>query len=556
MCLGLIVVTFVAFRPSLKADFVRWDDEVNISGNPHLRQLNAEHLRWMVTDVGYMRRYVPLTWLSWAISYQLGDGEPGAFHAGNLLLHLVNVLLVYWIVCRLIARGSGESPEIPICAGLAALFWAIHPLRVEVVAWASSRGHVQGAFFGLLSLVAYLKAIGDESRPASASPWFWGAVAAYGASLLSYPIGIGLVVVFPVLDVFWRSSRRTLLEKLPFVILAAMVLAITVWARKHAGGIWSPPPTLAEFGLADRIMQAFYIWACYLWKPWLQTNFAPVYTTLVDFKPFAPLFIGSALLVIGLSVLAWRGRQRYSGLMALWVCHLALLIPVLGLSEHPHFASDRYAYLPGICWSVLIALVLLRTPRRITLLLLLVVAGLSGWRTYRQTQVWNNSVTLFTHLIKSLGNDPYRANIYVRLGTVYARSGAVETALENYSKALAVTPNCFPAYKQRGLLRLRTGEVTEAIADLRQARALRPEAEVSHGLAIACIKAGRFEPVRHLFDEALQLDPTDATTYDDYALFLSQQGQTADALRYVRQALQRNPNDERAKALLGKLTGH
>ncbi|MEI6085845.1 MAG: tetratricopeptide repeat protein [Verrucomicrobiota bacterium] len=558
--LALLVITGCVFWPSLSADFVRWDDEVNIYGNSHIQKLDRENLRWMLTDFGYMRRYVPLTWLSWAISYQLGNGEPVAFHAGNLLLHLVNVLLVYWILRRLLlrwqrGRATRESPAVWVCAGLATLFWAIHPLRVEVVAWASSRGHVQGTFFALVAVASYLKAIADESRSPLTCPWFWGAVAAYGAALLSYPIGIGLVAVFPVIDCFWRSSRRSLIEKLPFVILAAAVLAITVWARTTAGGIWSPPPTLAAFGVADRVMQAFYIAACYVWKPWLQTSFSPVYTTLVDFNPFAPLFLVSALVVIGFTILAVWGRRRWPALTALWVCHLVLLVPVLGLTEHPHYASDRYAYLQGICWSVLIALGLLWTRRQLTLGLLLVISGLAGWRTYRQTQVWDNTVTLFTHVIKTLGPDPYRANIYVRLGSYYWTRD-VPQALENYATALAIEPNCFPAFKQRGLLRLRTDDTGAAIADLQQARAIRPDAEVSHGLAIACVKAGRFANGRHFFDEALQLDPTDASTYYDYALFLSQQGSSVEALGYVRQALQRNPRDERAKALLGKLTAH
>jgi protein O-mannosyl-transferase len=566
MCLALLVVTFLAFRLSLTADFVMWDDEANIYRNRHIQALDGPRLRWMWTDAAYMRRYVPLTWMSWAVSYQIGQGAPEPFHAGNLLLHLINVMMVYWIVRWLMTRWAREDrSSVWLCCGLATLFWAIHPLRVEVVTWASSRGHVQCAFFGLLSLVAYLRTVGDGARLAFRNPWFWGSLVAYGAALLSYPIGIGFIVVYPVIDWLERTLSRSrrkpgqlLLEKLPFVILTAVVLAVTVWARENAHGIWSPPPSLATFGLTARMMQAFYIWACYVWRPWLQVDFSPVYTTLVDFNPFGGLFVLSTVLVTALTFLAYRVRRKFPALTALWICHLVLLIPTLGLTEHPHYPSDRYAYAQGICWSVLLAIGLMSARNKIQkgLTLTLVLAGLGYfvWRTHRQTQVWGDSVSLFNHMIKSLGHDPYRANLYVRLGSYYAKGGDVPVALENYSAALAILPKCFPAFKQRGLLRLRTDSVADAIADLQQARTLRSDAEVSHGLGIACVRIGRFDTARRFFDEAIQLDPTDASTYHDYALFLGQQSNAQEALGYVRKTLRRDPDDERAKALLGKLT--
>ena len=124
---------------------------------------------------------------------------------------------------------------------------------------------------------------------------------------------------------------------------------------RHAEEIWAPWPTLEQFPLDARAAQAGYIWAYFAWKPLVPLHLAPVYTTLVSFRPSDALFVASVLGVGLVTVWLFFLRRRMPGLFALWLFHLVLLVPVLGLTEHPHYANDRYGHLPALLWSIALA---------------------------------------------------------------------------------------------------------------------------------------------------------------------------------------------------------
>jgi tetratricopeptide (TPR) repeat protein len=497
----IALLTFITFWPSLGNGFVDWDDTVEVVANPHIESLSPQSLKWMFTNFEWVRRYQPLDWVSWAINYQIHGRAPFGYHLGNVLQHIAGALLLYYFILRLLRIWAADprrrTTPVPagvleICAALGALWWAIHPLRAEPVAWVTGRIYTQCAMFLFAFFLAYLYAQDESLTRKRRRILYWLSLVFWVCALLSYSIVVGAAVALLLLDFyplnrfpeipakssgkgrkkndktpddsargtlstllarFWNSqARRVYLEKIPFVLAALAIGIITIIARINASGVWDPPPTLAQFGVFPRIMQAFYTWAYFLWIPFQPFNLSPVYTRLVNFNPTDNVFFISVFIVAGLTFVTWILRKHYPALIVLWGYHLIMLVPLLGLSERPHYTSDRYNHMAGITVPILLggllAWTFLKAGRSrffaasaAALLFILPFAMLC----YQQTTVWKDSETLFKHMLVELGNDNYRRDIYPRLVRHYADSGRIADATAAATEYLKVDPHFPPA---------------------------------------------------------------------------------------------------------------
>lgn len=604
-------VVLAVFYEARLGELLAWDDDINIVGNTHLHGLTAENLRWMFTDVSYMRRYVPLAWLGWAIDYECFGLTARSCHVGTLLLHAVNAVLLFGllrkIVCRAgVAKAKASEGWIAAVTTGGTLLWALHPLRVEVVAWASGRMYAQALGFALLATWAYLGSVEAERGSRRRVVLLGLSAALYAASLLSYPIALGYLAVLVALDAvilrrfqggpgFWRNRENwfVLREKLPFAFVAALVLGVTLVARFNTRAFWAPAATLEEFGVFSRMMQALYVWAYYLWKPLLPSGLAPVYTTLVEFSPTELIFgVSAAIVVIGTG-LAWWFRRKAPGLLALWLCHLVLLVPMLGLTEHPHYASDRYSYLQGALWIAGLVVLLARTPglgaRRAMLAgvagLVLVCAALSRG----QIRIWRNSETLFRFLYEHVGDNFYRADIAVRLGHVllaqnrlteavpfYEESlrrapggswsglawwslariaeaqGRKPDALNFYARAIQAAPTHVDAHYGYGRLLLELGDRPQAIKILRETTALDPHRGPAWtALGAAYFHSGDAPAAIEAFAAAVREAPSSLDARTNLVAALQVAGRGAEAVAQAREAVRVAPTAIGAWVTLG-----
>src|SRR5712691_11745291 len=239
----IALVTFTAFLPTLQNEFVGWDDATNFLDNPHYRGLAWTHLRWMWTTT-HMGPYIPLTWMTLGLDYLLWSMNPVGYHLTSLLLHAANAVVFFFLVRRLLTLALPSPAErghaLAISAGLAALVFAIHPLRVESVAWATERRDVLSGLLYLVTILVYLRAC---ERGARGRGWYWLAVAVFGCALLSKSMVVNLPVVLVILDVYplrrlggtigWWSlaDGPVYTEKIPFVLLAAAASAIALLAQ-------------------------------------------------------------------------------------------------------------------------------------------------------------------------------------------------------------------------------------------------------------------------------------------------------------------------------------
>lgn len=482
------VVTFVAFLPALGNGFVAWDDDRNFLDNPHYRGLGPAQLAWMVSHLD--AHYVPLTWLTLGLDHVLWGMNPAGYHLTSVLLHAANAVLVYAVARRLIAAAlpGTAGGALALGSAVAALLFAVHPLRDESVAWATERRDVLCGLFYLLTVLAYLRYCASASRR-----WYRLSLAFLAAALLSKAMAVTLPVVLLLLDAY-PLRRRAWREKLPFFALSLAAGAVALVAQRAAGAT----STVTFLGPLERVAIACYSLAFYLWKTLVPRHLSPIYELPARVDAFASSYVASTLAVLALSVLAIALRRRWPAFTVVWAGYVVTVLPVSGLVQvGPQIAADRYTYLALLGGAVLAGGALARAGLALgaqraagpllgagasVLVVVLVVL------TLNQTQVWRNSETLWTHAL-SVGPSGIA---HAKLGVVRDEQGRPEEAIAHYRQALRIHPDMPDAYNDWGIALARQGRWLEAIEQYENALKLAPgSVEVHANLAQALERVGR-----------------------------------------------------------------
>ena len=525
-CLAAFALPFCVYAPSIYYGFVpMWDDGFLIK-NEMIRGLDVEHIMRMfsVARNESSLRYQPLNYLLWAVNYRLSAFAPLSYHLSNVLLHAANAGLLCRLLAAILDRAGGprvEPRHAAVAAAAGALFWSLHPLRVEAVAWAVARGHALAFFFLLLSALAYLRA-------ASSKPWYAASIAAFAAACLSYPSALGGALIPLLLDIVplrrlpldprrWlreEKTRRALLEKVPFALIGAALVAAALLTRSSGQGPWEKPADLREFGVLARALQAFYCWSSYLWKTCWPVNLSPFYTALLNLPPRSWFLYVNAAGLISVSALLWLRREKQPGVLMLWAGYLMLMIPFLGLTEGNFVACDRYSYIPAACWSIAIASRLRESKNGLQLRFALSAVGalvlVFVLLTAVQESIWKDEVSLYTAMTENLKGDPYEAHVAWRLGQAYLLRGDAARGVAGLDRTLAVLPDHGLARGLRGQYRLRAGLLDGAEEDLTIAIRQYPRAELFVDLARVKLQNGDASQARTLCERALQAAPGNA----------------------------------------------
>ncbi|HUK39613.1 MAG TPA: hypothetical protein VLX11_01165, partial [Candidatus Acidoferrales bacterium] len=312
-------ITCVAFLPVLWNQFVEWDDYENLVDNARYRGLGWDQLRWMFTTF-HMGPYQPLSWMTYGLDYLIWGMNATGYHLTNLLFHAANGVFFYFVARRLIALallspGNEKSWQLDVSGMFAALIFAIHPLRVESVAWATERRDVVSGFFFVATIYCYLRG----SEPGASRRWLGGALVAYVLSLLGKATAMTLPVVLLILDIYplrrltgdlrgWRApaERGVLLEKIPFAIPAVGFAVIAFIGQQQTSAVKS----IENYGIDSRLGQAFYGASFYLWKTLAPVRLSPLYEILPAFTPWSFLIIAGAASSILITVALFFMRKR------------------------------------------------------------------------------------------------------------------------------------------------------------------------------------------------------------------------------------------------------
>ncbi|MBU8870143.1 MAG: tetratricopeptide repeat protein [Gemmatimonadales bacterium] len=545
----LILATLFVFLQVRSFDFINYDDQDYIVNNPMVSQgLSSEGITWAFT-AEKSATWQPLTWISLMSDVRDGQIVPGTFHVTNLVLHLFNVLLLYALLF-VMTRAPWPS-------ALAAALFAIHPLHVESVAWVTERKDVLSTFWGLLSLLAYVRFARTRARL-----FQFLAALSMALGLMAKPMLVTWPLVMLLLD-WWplqriaklplltyppRSLTTLIVEKIPF-------FALTFVSSWIAFRVQSGAAAVADFdslSLVDRLSNALVAYVRYLGKTFWPRDFSIIYPhpNMSGGTPWATWQVGGAillLLTITALVVVFR-RHRFAAMGWLWF--LGTLVPVIGLVQiGTHAMADRFTYVPLIGLFIIVAWSLKMLHEAIrkrndgpdwlvpAMAVILVLAVLLPGRSL--TAKWRDSATLYEY---SLESGPGSPKLHYNLGLAYSGSGRREEAAIQYRHAIRLQPQHSRAWNNLGRTLGLLGRFDESEKVFQEALRLQPELVLARiNYAVMLEKAGRADDAITQRMEALKQDPSNPINCNHIGVLLGQQGKFTEAITHFKRALQLKP---------------
>jgi tetratricopeptide (TPR) repeat protein len=554
----LALLPLATFGPRLGKEFIFYDDDAYLTVNETVRHgLTWAGLRWAFTT-GHAANWHPLTWLSHMADVSLFGMNPIAHHATNLLWHVVNTLLLFFVL-RGLTGSSWRS------AWVAALF-AIHPAHVESVAWAAERKDLLSTAFGLATIWAYGRWVRERGVLR-----YLVLLLLFAAGLMSKPMLVSLPVVLLLLD-FWPLGRWKLeekprmfsgaaragpaglvLEKAPLFLLAAASSVVTFLVQRAGGAVRS----LQSFPLSERIGNALVAYTGYLRIFVWPTNLAIFYphpgTALAAWK-----VTGAALLLAGLSAGALVLRRKAPFVIVGWLWFLVMLFPVIGVVQVGYQAmADRYTYFSfvGLFIAVAWGSAALASRWRYAGMALrasaITVLAAATLAAAAQARYWKNSETLFLHAIAVTKDNSLAQN---NLGHYYNETRRPADALPHVSEAVRIAPEKAENHTNRGVSLFGLGRVEEASAEFSEALRLQPDEAVMpyalNNLARARFVQGEIQDAIGFYEAAVARAPEAAELRRRLAVALLLEGKLESALRQLQQESILAPEDAECRRLL------
>ena len=544
ICLCLALAVWLVFGQTLGYEFVNYDDAAYVYGNAQVSQgLSWRGIEWAFT-YGEIGHWHPLTWLSHMLDCQLYGLNPAGHHLTNVLLHTAAAILLF-LGLRQMTGALWRS------AFVAAVF-AIHPLRVESVAWVAERKDVLSAFFFMLTLWAYVRYV---RRPPS--------MIRYGAVVLCFALGLlskDMLVTMPfvllLLD-YWPLGRfssftpqvllRRAAEKIPLLVLAIGSCVATALVPEKLTADKLP------FGL--RMENAVVSYVIYLWQMIHPSGLACHYPNPVNYLPFWQV-AGALGLLLAISGAVWAFHKQYPWLIVGWLWYLGMMIPVIGIVQISNYAhADRYTYLPQIGLYLIIAWAAtgVATGRRYGRWLLgslasaVIVALILCART--QVSYWKNSTTLWERALAVSGDTDVAHN---DLGMALVQKEQWSQAIAQFQQALKANPDYASAHDNLGVALAQEGQLDEAMAQFQQALKINRDDDLAHNnLGMALVQKGQLDEAIAQYQLALKINPDFDMAHLDLGIALAKKGRLDEAIARFQQALEINPNYDLAYFNLG-----
>jgi len=601
---ALLALVGLLYGPPAHHDFVPFDDPNSVLENPPVREgLSWDSVRWAFTE-SHSANWHPLTWLSHVLDCELFGLDAGAHHLVNAALHALNAVLLLAALRRLTGRFWPSAAV--------ALLFAVHPLRVESVAWIAERKDVLSGTFAMLTLLAW-----NAYARRGGTGRYLAVALLFALGLMAKPMLVTLPLVLLLLDLWplrrWprgaaaeegalvgpsparpASPAGLLLEKLPLLILSAASAVVTAAAQEEGGAIRSAD----VLPMASRLVNTPLAYVAYLRKLVWPVDLACFYPhpALVRHEAGETLapsaWLAAALLValtVAVLVAARRSRGRLSYLAVGWLWFAGMLVPVIGLVQvGAQSMADRYAYLPvvglelAVVWAV--ADLVRRRPgaRVAAVVALLAAAGALALRARDQVPTWRDSVTLYRHAV-AVTQDNFMA--HNNLGLLLAQQGDLEGADHHLGESVRIRPQYFRPWINLGNTALARGNHEEAAARYRRALLLRPDDadahnnlgaaleamgelgaaaqhraqalrlrpaffEAAYGLGLLAIRLDDLDRARRNIAHALRLRPELAEGHNNLGMIHRLQGDLAAARRSFEEALRLRPGYETAQANL------
>jgi len=546
VCLFLVMAIIAVYWQVGDHDFINYDDNLYVTINPHVQAgLTLDSITWAFTSTR-ASNWHPLTWISHMLDFQIYGMSPGQHHLTNMLFHILNTLLLFFVFKRM-TKDLWQS-------GFVAALFALHPLHVESVVWLAERKDVLSTFFWILTLWSYVRYVERSDFNRYLPVLFF-----FILGLMAKPMIVTLPFVLLLLD-YWPLKRFRLglsedgqgcrpkpfyfgmvWEKLPLFFLAAGSSVITYMVQKSTGAV----STLAVIPVHVRIANAIVSYVRYIGKMIWPHNLTILY-------PYPKSIIlwqvaGAGMLLAAITVVVFRMVKTKPYVAVGWFWFLGTLVPVIGLVQAGSQAmADRYTYVPLIglfiivAWGVPDILGKWRYKKKILAVSSVIVLSVFMICTWFQVGKWRNSMTLFQNAVDVTENN-YVA--YEKLGEALAEQGKMDSAIKHYSEALRIRPDFMSTYLNMGVALREQGNYDAAIRHFLKALRINPDNAIAHNnLGVVFARKGNAKEAVSQFSEAIRIDPDYAGAYYNLGKIFANQGKIEDAIRYYRKTLQINPS--------------
>ncbi|HTK81484.1 MAG TPA: hypothetical protein VL633_04265 [Bacteroidota bacterium] len=563
---GILFVSLICLSPILSGDFINRDDPAYITGNELIQDFSFSGIARIVATPHYEGDYHPLTLSFFAIEHHFFDNHPGGYHAVSIVLHLAALTMIFIFV--------KELTGFTMIAGIVSLLFGIHPLQVESVAWISQQKDMLYVYFLLGSLLWYLRYVRSENNP---RVFYWLAFALFLVALLSKTMAVSLPLLLLLVDYYAlrKFSATTLMEKLPFFILA---LGFGFWSiRAHqAAGTYADAPV---YSITERLLLASIALVKYIQKIFVPIDLAAYYP-----YPFAPgqatasmmMYPFILLLIVLLAFLTFRKSRSIAfglGFFFVATASVSQMFPLAGA-----FTADRYTYLSsagiffllgsGACYLAVKFDNQRRAKKLIVFASLAIVTLTLGIATWSRANVWNNSVGLWSDVIKKYPGVPfvyvYRANArplpqelnqsladfdkaislrqdlgiaYFSRAYVYSLAGNHAAAVADYSAAIQLNYDLHHAYSNRASSYATLGDIGHAMADFARAVQTSPnDPDPYFNRANVELRLGQFQPAISDLDKVLELNRQDTVSLYNRAIAKRMSGDLSGSCSDLRTA--------------------
>lgn len=586
----LSVATIGIFGRVLANGFIAYDDPMYLTWNSMVREgVGLRGLAWAFSTF-HAGNWHPLTWVSHMADVSLFGMKPWGHHLTSVLLHAVNAALLLLALERL----TGQLWRSAIAAAL----FALHPLRVESVAWAAERKDVLAAFFAIVLLVRYASYARHPSRRSMGI-----LTVVYVLGLMAKPMLVSLPLLLLLLDYWplarlrgtafrirpigWHSAIPLVREKLPLFVAAAVFSAIAFLAQRAAGALAMHEMTPAVLRLSNAVLSLVR----YLGKAAWPQDLIVFYSFPTD-GVAAERVLAAALLLAGATGLVLRLRSR-PALAVGWFWYLIAITPVLGIVQIGRQAmADRYTYLPllgigvALVWGPRWEIFLLPARRAIAIGAITVL-GILSWLTWTQIGYWRDTTALFRRVVSvepangmalnmigvgllesgdargaedyfraALKAEPSNPRQFYNLGLALERLGESREAKAHFEEAARRDPKNLESHLKLGQLLLIEGDFRAAADHLQEAARLSPlDAQIRFASGNALDLSGNPAGAIEQFQEAIRLQPGFVEAYNNLGAVLAALGRKQEAVSNFREALRLRPGSREARANLERLIG-
>ena len=551
---ALVAATLAAYEPVRHNGFVSYDDNIYITQNPNIKSgINLQSISWAFTK-SHASNWHPLTWISHILDYKLFGLNASGHHLVNVLFHIANALLLFWILTKM----TGTTwPS----AFIAAVF-ALHPLQVESVAWAAERKTVLSGLFWFITIAVYIQ---YAKRPGIGRYILLFCV--YALSIMAKPVVVTLPLVLLLLD-YWPLERLNLVrppagktvparwllvEKVPLLFLSIVLSTITFIVQRQGGAVIA----LEKVPVIYRVGNAFMSDVKYIGKFLWPSKLAVHYPFPYPYFPKATAVYCALLIVLITVVSIYIGqRKRYAAVGWLW--YIVTLVPMIGLVQAGSQAmADRYMYLPMIGLLIIFVLAVkdIISNRPGLKVFATVLSGVALFSlvilTRVQVRYWQNGITLFEHTLKVTKDN---APAEYHYGYALLDEGRFDEAIEHMSKSVQLRPTSLDARRGLGIALLKKGKCDEAIECFNEILERNKDyAAAYYYLAIAAGIQERYEDAIKNLEAALKIDPKYPDAHSRMGAMLLATGKTDEAFLYLNKALQTDSDPTEAYINFGKV---